>query len=412
MPTIHVDGNAHEIEEGQNLLEACTKLGYDLPYFCWHPAMGSVGACRQCAVKVFKDENDDRGRLTMACMTPASDGTRLSIKDVEAKEMRQEVIDFLMVNHPHDCPVCDEGGECQLQDMTVMSGHNYREYRFDKRTFRNQDLGPFVHHEMNRCIQCYRCVRFYNGLAGGRDLSAQGAHDHTYFGREEDGPLESPFAGNLVEVCPTGVFTDKTLRRHYTRKWDQTAAPSVCTHCAVGCNVTPGERYGSLRRIRNRYHPEVNGWFLCDRGRFGYEFVNRDDRVKAPLAAGEALDADGLQALLDGLKGKKVAGIGSPRASLEGNFALRAMVGDERFFAGLPARDLELLDATVRILRDGPVPTATLQQVEEEVDAVLVLGSDPWNTAPRLALSLRQAARNAPLAREAARLRVPRWDDA
>lgn len=218
MASIIVDNRSYRVDERQNLLAACLGIGLNLPYFCWHPAMGSVGACRQCAVKQFKDEQDRCGRLVMACMTPASDGTRISIDDPEAKAFRASVIEWLMVNHPHDCPVCDEGGECHLQDMTVMTGHVYRRYRFPKRTHRNQHLGPFIRHEMNRCIQCYRCVRFYRDYAGGRDLNVFGAHDALYFGREQDGTLENEFSGNLVEVCPTGVFTDKTLFQHYTRK--------------------------------------------------------------------------------------------------------------------------------------------------------------------------------------------------
>ena len=181
-----------------------------------------------------------------------------------------------MVNHPHDCPVCDEGGHCHLQDMTVMTGHDYRRYSFLKRTFRNQYLGPLVNHEMNRCIQCYRCVRFYREYAGGRDFDVFGLRDQVYFGRQADGVLENEFSGNLVEVCPTGVFTDKTLKQHYTRKWDMQMAPSVCVHCGLGCNTTPGERYGMLRQIVTRYNREVNGYFLCDRGRYGYEFVNSE----------------------------------------------------------------------------------------------------------------------------------------
>jgi NADH-quinone oxidoreductase subunit G len=164
--------------------------------------------------------------------------------------------------------------------MTVMTGHSYRRFRFRKRTYINQNLGPFVNHEMNRCIQCYRCVRFYRDYAGGRDLNVFSSHHHVYFGRHEDGVLENEFSGNLVEICPTGVFTDKTLMRHYTRKWDLQTAPSICVHCGLGCNTIPGERYGKLRRIHNRYNGEVNGYFLCDRGRYGYEFVNSSGRIR------------------------------------------------------------------------------------------------------------------------------------
>lgn len=201
MATIHVDGKEYEVNGADNLLQACLSLGLDIPYFCWHPALGSVGACRQCAVKQYQNAEDTRGRLVMSCMTPATDGTFISIDDEEAKQFRESVVEWLMTNHPHDCPVCEEGGNCHLQDMTVMTGHSFRRYRFTKRTHRNQDLGPFISHEMNRCIACYRCVRYYKDYADGTDLGVYGAHDNVYFGRPEDGTLESEFSGNLVEMA-------------------------------------------------------------------------------------------------------------------------------------------------------------------------------------------------------------------
>ena len=220
MPRINIDGTDYDVAAGHNLLQACLSLGFNLPYFCWHPAMGSVGACRQCAVKQFHDDDDQHGRIVMACMVEAADGARISIGDPEAVKFRASVIEWLMTNHPHDCPVCEEGGECHLQDMTLMTGHAYRRYRFKKRTFRNQYLGPFITHEMNRCIACYRCVRFYREYAGGRDFDVFAAHNHVYFGRHEDGVLENEFSGNLAEVCPTGVFDDKPFAKVYERKWD------------------------------------------------------------------------------------------------------------------------------------------------------------------------------------------------
>src|SRR5208283_3977686 len=235
MATIYIDNRPYTVKDGDNLLHACLSLGFNIPYFCWHPAMHSVGACRQCAIKQSKDEHDTQGKIVMSCMTAAADGMRISIDDEEVRAFRKSVIEWLMANHPHDCPVCDEGGECHLQDMTVMTGHARRRFRFKKRTHVNQDLGPFVAHEMNRCIACYRCTRFYNDYAGGRDFGAFASHNGVYFGRAQDGPLESPFAGNLVEVCPTGVFTDKTQREHYSRPWDLRTAPSVCVLCSLGC---------------------------------------------------------------------------------------------------------------------------------------------------------------------------------
>jgi NADH-quinone oxidoreductase subunit G len=417
MVTIFIDNKPYHVQEGQNLLRACLSLGFDLPYFCWHPVMHSVGACRQCAVKQFKDENDIRGRIVMSCMTPVTEGMRLSVDDPEARAFRSSIIEWLMLNHPHDCPVCDEGGECHLQDMTVMTGHSYRRTRFKKRTHRNQNMGPFINHEMNRCIQCYRCIRFYRDYAGGRDLDVFACHDHVYFGRHEDGVLDSEFSGNLVEVCPTGVFTDKTLKRHYTRKWDLQTAPSVCIHCGLGCNTIPGERYGSLRRILNRYNHKVNGYFLCDRGRFGYEFVNSGHRIRKALLKGvdqaqqepvrkEAAINHVLNILS---KGKSVIGIGSPRASLESNFVLRKFVGPENFYSGMSKQQSLLLSRIIEILTKGPARTPSLHDVAMS-DAVLVLGEDVTNTAPMLALALRQSARRKSL-EIAEKLKIHEWDD-
>ena len=414
MATIHVDGRAYDADPSRNLLDACLSHGLDLPYFCWHPAMGSVGACRQCAVKQFRDEHDTKGRIVMACMTPASDGTRISIGDAEAAAFRASVIEGLMESHPHDCPVCDEGGECHLQDMTVMTGHTLRRYPYSKRTFRNQYLGPFIAHDMNRCIQCYRCVRFYRDYAGGRDLDAFGIRNGVFFGRREDGVLESEFSGNLADVCPTGVFTDLTRALRYTRKWDLQTAPSICVHCSLGCNITVEERYGDVRRIVSRYHRDVNGHFICDRGRFAHGYVNARGRLREPLTragAGQAAvsRAEALDLAAGLLAGRRVSGIGSPRASVEGNFALRTLVGADRFYQGIPDAQGRLLSLMLGILRDGPVRTPTLREVEE-ADAVLVLGEDFGATGVRMALSLRQSVRQQPL-EAARRLKIPLWQD-
>ena len=410
MATIFIDNVPRQANPRQNLLHACLSLGYDLPYFCWHPALGSVGACRQCAVKQFRNEHDTTGKLVMACMTPAAESTRISIVDPEAVAFRAAVIQGLMQNHPHDCPVCDEGGECHLQDMTVMTGHRHRVYSFGKRTFRNQYLGPLVNHEMNRCIQCQRCVRFYREYAGGHDLNAFHLRDTIYYGRHEDGVLESEFSGNLVEVCPTGVFTDATLKHHYTRKWDLQMAPSICVHCGLGCNITAGARYGTLRRVVNRYNHEVNGYFLCDRGRFGYEFVESSRRIRHPLVNGKAATkSEALERLAAVLREGSLIGIGSPRASLEANFALRVLVSPDRFFAGVPDEESHLFSAMIRILREGPARSPSLEEVEHS-DAVFVLGEDLTNVAPIMALRLRQSARQAPM-RIAAGLHIPEWLD-
>ena len=425
MARVNIDGKDYDLPEGQNLLHACLSERLDLPYFCWHPAMGSVGSCRLCAVLQYRDEADTRGRLQMACMMTVEDGLRIGIgaSDGEASrpaafaaDFRRQVIEWLMENHPHDCPVCEEGGECHLQDMTVMAGHSMRRYAGMKRTWENQYLGPFVGHEMNRCITCYRCVRYYRDYAGGTDLDAFGSRARMFFGRAEDGVLESEFAGNLVEVCPTGVFTDKPFSKVYTRKWDLQSAPSICPHCSVGCNTFPAERYGVLKRVHNRYHGEVNGYFLCDRGRYGSHFVNHDKRIRqAGVRADDGVfEAPGrdtaLAAVVERVHGADVIGIGSPRAPMGANFALRELVGADNFCTGMADDEAATMAAMLDAYRGGGFRIPSLTDIEN-ADAVLILGEDISNTAARMALAVRQAAHG--VAFEMAKAAdIPDWQDA
>ena len=417
MVKIQIDGSSFEVSQDKNLLETCLGLGFDVPYFCNHPALGSVGACRLCAVKKYANADDKKGRIVMSCMEPVIDGMIISVNDPEAKAFRASILEGLMANHPHDCPICDEGGECHLQDMTVMTGHNYRRYDFKKRTYNNQNLGPFINHEMNRCIQCYRCVRFYRDYAGGKDLNVFGSANHVYFGRQKDGTLESEFSGNLAEVCPTGVFTDKTLKKHFARKWDMTNSPSICTNCSIGCNTILGERYGTVRRVMSRYNSSINGYFLCDRGRFGYEFLNDPKRIKTiqyRISKKSDLKVDGdsnyLSEIIPTELNSKVIGIGSPRASLESNYALLNYVGKSNFFHGISGKDYNLTKKAVQILNSRIAHLPSLKEVEK-CDAIFILGEDVTNTAPMLALALRQAIRNKSIG-IAAKLGIPKWNDA
>ncbi|MCA9508776.1 MAG: NADH-quinone oxidoreductase subunit NuoG [Myxococcales bacterium] len=412
MTTIFIDQKSYECDPNSNLLEAALLEGLNLPYFCWHPALGSVGSCRQCAVQQFADENDTQGRTVMACMTPLKEGARFSIDHPTCTNFRKHVIEWMMINHPHDCPVCDEGGECHLQDMTVMTGHNSRHYRFKKRTFQNQNLGPYINHEMNRCITCYRCVRYYRDIAGGTDLSPFANSGRVYFGRNEDGRLESGFSGNLVEVCPTGVFTDKLFHRHHIRKWDLQTAPSICQRCSVGCNISPGARYGQLRRIQNRYNHDVNGYFICDRGRFGHEFINSPRRLKTALLQGKASDVgeanEKIKAILETTH--NIIGIGSAKASLESNWALRQLVGAENFYDGENSSVSLSVNEALAQLKHYPQQIASLRDIRES-DAIIIIGEDITHSAPMMALSVRQAAISAAEEKAWVEQKIPSWND-
>jgi NADH-quinone oxidoreductase subunit G len=398
MPKLIIDDIAVEVADGTTVLEAAQSIDIPIPHFCWHPALGKAGACRVCAVKML--DGPVKG-IQMSCMLPAQDGMVVSTTDPEALAMRRHVIEWLMINHPHDCPVCDEGGECQLQDLTIAGGHGIRRYSGKKRTHVNQNLGPYIEHEMNRCIQCYRCVRFYQEYAGGTDFGVMGSAGRVYYGRFQDGQLESPFSGNLVDICPTGVFTDKTARFR-ARYWDYEMAPSICPGCSLGCNTTPVARYRELLKTMARRNDEVNGWFICDRGRFTTSGVNDPLRPRTPLVDGrETSFEEALEALLlrvgeiEELYGPgSTAVVGSTRLAQETSALLPALAqiisaGAFCYFTGQEEGDRTV--ALYDLLSSG---TSASQRDVRQSDCIVMYDCDVLNDAPMMALAVRQAWRN------------------
>ncbi|GLI38126.1 NADH-quinone oxidoreductase subunit NuoG [Geobacter hydrogenophilus] len=398
MPKLVIDHIPMEVPAGTSVLEAAKSVGIWIPHFCYHPALGSVGACRLCAVKML--DGPVKG-IQMSCMLPAQDGMVVSTTDPEALKMRSLVIEWLMTNHPHDCPVCDEGGECLLQDYTVAGGHGIRRFEGKKRTHVNQDLGPYIEHEMNRCIQCYRCVRFYQEYAGGSDFGVLGSARRVYYGRFEEGKLESPFSGTLVDICPTGVFTDRTARFR-ARYWDYEMAPSVCPWCSLGCNTVPAARYRELLKTIARENPAVNGPFICDRGRFTNAPVNDPARPRAPLVDGKEVTWDAaLDALmvrvseLEELYGPgSLAVVGSPRLALEGNILLARLAdllgaGHLCYFAD--REEGERVAAAVDLLASDK---ASSMADVRKADCVVILEADLRDEGPMMLLAVRQAWRH------------------
>ncbi|MFO7716785.1 2Fe-2S iron-sulfur cluster-binding protein [Desulfosarcina sp.] len=397
MPTLKIDNRKIDVPGGTKVIDAAERLGIVIPRFCFHPALGSVGACRVCAVAFT--EGPIKG-IQMSCMIEAQDGMVVSTTDGEAVDFRRHVIEWLMLHHPHDCPVCDEGGHCLLQDLTVAGGHGQRRYRGRKRTYRNQDLGPLVQHEMNRCIQCYRCSRYYQEFTGYRDLGVMGIGSRVYFGRCTSGVLESPFAGNLIDICPTGVYTDKPSR-YLGRRWDYERRASVCIHCSLGCNLTASARYRQVVRHEARPNLAVNGYFICDRGRYGYAYAGAVNRPRQAMATGTPADGgDILAAAREAIQQTavqygpgSVAAVTSVRGSLE-TLAMVTRAGREHGWTG-PAvaptdRQVLNLKTAVDCLRPD---LAVSLAADTAAHDVLVIGADPLNESPMLALSLRQVQR-------------------
>jgi NADH-quinone oxidoreductase subunit G len=402
MPKLIIDNIQVEVPDGTTVLEAAQSVDIPIPHFCWHPALGKAGACRVCAVRML--DGPVKG-IQMSCMLPAQDGMVVSTTDPDAVAMRRQVIEWLMINHPHDCPVCDEGGECQLQDFTIAGGHGIRRYTGRKRTHLNQDLGAYIEHEMNRCIQCYRCVRFYQEYAGGTDLGVMGSAGRVYFGRFTGGQLESPFSGNLVDICPTGVFTDKTAR-FKARYWDYDMAPSICPGCSLGCNTTPMARYRELLKVTARRNDSVNGWFICDRGRFSNGAVNDPQRPRVPMVDNRETDFDeALEALLlrigqvEDLYGSgSIAIVGSSRMTLE-TAALLPLLADCTASGTLCyfINEDEAAVTQAAVSLHETVPAASMADVAQ-ADCIVILESDLREEGPMMLLAVRQAwKRGAPV---------------
>ena len=398
MPTLTIDNRPVTVPDGTKVITAAEQLGIMIPRFCYHPALGSVGACRVCAVG-FK-EGPIKG-VEMSCMVDAQEGMVVATDDPDAVDLRKHVIELLMLHHPHDCPVCDEGGHCLLQDMTISGGHGRRRYAGAKRTHLDQDLGPLVQHEMNRCIQCYRCSRFYQQFCGYRDLGVTGIGTRVYFGRSEPGTLESPFSGNLTDICPTGVYTDKPSR-FYGRRWDYERAPSVCIHCSLGCSLTVSARYRKAVRHEARFNAQVNGHFICDRGRYAYAYASQPERPRDALIAGRPATlaqaatqmSERLAAIEKGTGPDGIALMGSARSSLETQALLARLHSEKGWRTPCFSAD----DAATRVVSSAlntlnATNTIALTEIEG-ADTVLLVGADPIGEAPMLALALRQAQRD------------------
>lgn len=398
MPELLIDNQRIEVAEGVKVIEAAERLGIMIPRFCYHKALGSVGACRMCAVNFI--EGPLKG-IHMSCMVDAQDGMVVSTTDAEAVAFRKYIIECLMLNHPHDCPVCDEGGHCLLQDTTISGGHGSRRYLGQKRTYQDQYLGHVVAHEMNRCIHCYRCVRYYQEFCGYRDFGALQIGSRVFFGRYAEGPLESPFTGNLVDICPTGVFTDKTSR-YRVRRWDLERGPSVCIHCSLGCNTIAGARYREVIRHEARLNQDVNGYFICDRGRLGFRYESHIERprfaqidgVKTSMQEAMETAAQKIDGAINSLGHHAVACLGSSRNSLETQAMLYRFCHTKKI-----PEPVFFIDRSLAMKVKSAVSRLDLQlsvsmKDIEHSDFILAVGVDAINEAPMLALAMRQAVRN------------------
>ncbi len=321
MPQCLIDDRKVEFTPGENLIEVAKKVGVEIPFFCYHPALTVVAQCRMCAVEVGMPGKDGTvqmmGKLQTACSTPPAEGMVVKTKTEKVLKNQKSVMEFLLINHPLDCPICDKSGECDLQDNSFRHGDSYMRYTEERRTYLDLDMGPVIKKNMNRCIHCTRCIRFGTEVAGIREMVAVQRGNNTEITTIDGRPLETDYAGNYADICPTGSLTLKNFRFR-KRAWFLKKTPSVCEGCSRGCNIELHQDGNVVHRTLPRTNMEINKYWLCDEGRFNSDYVNDADRVVTPSLPG----ASGLAAV-----GWEQA-LGAARASLEGK-ALSVLVGSD-----------------------------------------------------------------------------------
>src|SRR5215210_272050 len=277
-----IDAVVVEVPKGTGLVEAALAAGIEIPVFCYEPRLGPpVGACRMCLCQVEPGPPKPQA----ACTLTAQDGmvVRTALTSQVAAEAQNATLEFILVNHPLDCPVCDKGGECPLQDLTFRYGPGNTRMTFPKRTFEKPiPVSPLIALDRERCILCYRCTRFSEGVAEDGQLVAENRGAQSIITTFEDEPYRAPFSGNVIELCPVGALTS-TQYRFEARPWEIQNVPTVCGLCPVGCNISATTREGKVKRILSRNHPEVDEGWLCDKGRFAFSHLRARDRITDPL---------------------------------------------------------------------------------------------------------------------------------
>jgi NADH-quinone oxidoreductase subunit G len=348
-----IDGAPVSVPPGTLVIEAAKQAGVLVPHYCYHPGLPVAGVCRMCLVEIEKAP-----KLQIACATTVTEGMVVKTQSAPAKIARKSVLEFLLINHPLDCPICDQAGECELQDFVFQEGRPGTRYgEYAKRFNPVEDFGPDVLYVPNRCILCTRCVRFMEDVAKEPVLNVSERGDRAFIGIHPEARLDHPWAGNVVELCPVGSLLSKDFL-HKARAWELDKAASICTGCSQGCNVSLDTRDEVVVRVRARPNLEVNRYFICDHGRMQYKWMNRGDRIEAPLVRweGELKATDWDEALarvagiLRGASGKAVALV-SPGASSEalalakrllsgGGFtwtgAFQVVMGEEAPLPGVP----------------------------------------------------------------------------
>ena len=397
MLEIEIDGHKLEVADGSTVMDAAQQAGIYVPHFCYHEKLSIAANCRMCLVQVEKAP-----KPLPACATPVTNGMKVQTHSEQAINAQKGVMEFLLVNHPLDCPICDQGGECRLQDLAVGYGGSASRYDEPKRIVGNKDLGPLISTDMTRCIHCTRCVRFGQEIAGVMELGMIGRGEHSEIIAFVGKTVDSELSGNVIDLCPVGALTSKPFR-YSARTWELNRRPSISPHCGLGANTTVQIKQNRVMRVLPRENDEINECWLSDKDRFAYEGLNASSRLVKPMIKQDgkweevdwqvALDfvAKGLLAVRERHGANQIGALGSAHQTVEELYLLQKLV------RGLGSENIDFRtrqsDFSADSVASGApwlgMPVADIPSL----DRVLVIGSSLRNDHPLLALRLRQAAK-------------------
>jgi NADH-quinone oxidoreductase subunit G len=397
MLEIEIDGKLMEVPDGSTIMDATNQAGIYVPHFCYHRKLSIAANCRMCLVHV-----DKAPKPLPACATPVTNGMKVHTHSAQAIDAQKGVMEFLLINHPLDCPICDQGGECQLQDLAVGYGASGSRYEEPKRVVENKNLGPLISTDMTRCIHCTRCVRFGQEIAGVMELGMIGRGEHaeiiTFVGKTVDSEL----SGNVIDLCPVGALTSKPFR-YTARTWELTRKPSVSPHCGLGSNLTVQVKQNRVMRVLPSENEAVNECWLSDKDRFSYEGLNSEQRLAKPmLKQGGVWKEVEWQVALDFIARELKRIRDQHGAGSIGMLATPHQTLEELFLLGKLAREFSSGNVDFRLRQsdfsaDGGLagapwlgmPVADISRL----DRVLVVGSTLRKDHPLIAHRLRQAAK-------------------
>ncbi len=391
MAKFEVDGRQVEVAAGATVMDGATQLGIYIPHFCYHKKLSIAANCRMCLVEVEKAP-----KPLPACATPAADGMKVWTHSPAAKKAQNGVMEFLLINHPLDCPICDQGGECQLQDLAVGYGKSGSRYQEEKRVVLHKDIGPLVAaEEMTRCIQCTRCVRFGQEIAGVMELGMINRSEHAEIVAFVGRTVDSELSGNMIDLCPVGALTSKPFR-YSARTWELDRRKSISPHDGLGSNLVVQTTQNRVMRVLPLENEAINECWLSDKDRYSYEALNSDARLTRPMLKrdGQWQESDwetALDAVCAGLKaaGADLGALATPHSTLEELYLLQRLAG------GLGGgADFRLRQSDFSSDGSGAVPWLGMQVAElGALDRVLVVGSFLRKDQPLIAHRLRQAAK-------------------